>query len=145
MKLISHSAAETQKIARGVAGKLPSPDTRNHPVVIALEGDLGAGKTTFTQGFAKALGIKAKVKSPTFLLMKEHHLKNQSFFHIDCYRVKTYKDLVPLEVTRIIKDPKNIVVVEWPERIKPILPKKLIRVRLKHVSENERSIEVTGL
>ena len=121
--------------------------------VIALEGELGAGKTTFVKGFAGELGVKAKVKSPTFTLMKEYKIpfdnsqefkeSNQKYLtHLDCYRVKDYRDLATLDLKSLFKSPDHIVLIEWPERVRKILPKKLIRVYIDHISKNERKISI---
>src|SRR3989344_2059078 len=153
------SPKETQKIASLLAEKIKIKKTANTTrgaLVVAMEGELGAGKTVFTQGFAKALKIKAKIKSPTFVLMKHYPIpdsglrikktiSNQqltisNFYHLDCYRLKNYKDLLPLGVKEILKEPANIILVEWAERVKPILPRNCIKVHIDHIGQKERKI-----
>ncbi|OGZ52785.1 MAG: tRNA (adenosine(37)-N6)-threonylcarbamoyltransferase complex ATPase subunit type 1 TsaE [Candidatus Ryanbacteria bacterium RIFCSPLOWO2_01_FULL_48_26] len=117
--------------------------------IIALSGDLGAGKTTFVQGFARGLGIKKRATSPTFIIFRRfaipkvesHKSKVESLYHVDAYRIKKSADLTALGFKEILKDPKNIVLIEWPENIKKILPKTVFWVRFKHGRrELERSL-----
>lgn len=112
-------------------------------LILALKGDLGAGKTTFTQGFLKGLGVKGRVNSPTFVLIKRYKLKTKTYklaFHIDCYRVKKSAGLSSLGLKEIFSNPKNIVLVEWPERLGRILPRGVWKVNFKHKKENERTV-----
>jgi tRNA threonylcarbamoyladenosine biosynthesis protein TsaE len=121
-------------------------------LVIALEGELGAGKTTFAQGLAKILGLTSKIKSPTFTLIKKYKLpKNSKFkilnskrylYHLDCYRLKDHKDLFILGIKDILKDKESIVLIEWPERIKKILPKGHIKINFGHVDKDTRKITI---
>lgn len=114
----SLSPTQTKKIARNLAKGI---DSR----VIALIGALGAGKTTFTQGFAEGLGIKDKIISPTFVLIRQHKIpgKNQTLFHIDLYRLENSEQCQSLGLEEIINDPNNIVLIEWAEKAKNLLPK----------------------
>ena len=157
MILESHSPKQTQKIAADLARKIIKT---KKGAIVALEGELGAGKTTFIQGFAKALGIKSKIKSPTFNIIKKYRIpknvKNRAFnisngyspvairyiYHIDCYRLKDHKEAIPLGTKDIFEEPDCFVLIEWPERIKKILPKKHITVHIDHVSENERKVTI---
>ena len=143
----SKSVAGTQKIAAGLARKIAGSRLQKQAMAIALEGELGAGKTTFVKAFAKALGVRKKLTSPTFVLMRAYHLSPKTYnqlVHIDCYRLKNYKDLLPLGVKEILAAPENIVLIEWAERVKPILPKKCIWVHMDHISQNERTIKITN-
>ncbi len=119
--------------------------------IIALEGELGAGKTTFIQAFVKALGVKEKVKSPTFNILKKYKIPNvpilklhapRFVYHIDCYRLKDHKEAIPLGIQDVFKEKNCIVLIEWPERIKKILPKKLVLVHIDHISKNKRKIRI---
>ncbi len=139
MIFTSHSPKETQKIAVDLAHKILKT---KKGVIIALEGELGAGKTVFVKGFAKALGIKSKIKSPTFVLMKKHVFAGRNLYHLDCYRVGDHKDLKIPELKEIFSESHNIILIEWAERVKKILPKKHITVHLDHISENERKISI---
>jgi tRNA threonylcarbamoyl adenosine modification protein YjeE len=146
MKYISKSSIETKKIAAELAARVLKRRPGAQAFIITLEGELGAGKTTFVQGFVGELGINEKVKSPTFLLIKNYRLANSRFkdlYHIDCYRIDNWKELEPLEIKQILNNPENIVLVEWPERISPIIPRVQIRVKLEHINPETRSIEIT--
>lgn len=150
MLFLSKSEKETQKIAGDLAHKIIGSKA---PVVIALEGELGAGKTTFVQGFAKILGVKVKVKSPTFVLMKKYpfftisrKLKTKNYlYHLDCYRARDHRDLLTLDLRSLFKSSNNIVLIEWPERVVKILPKKLIRVHIDHIDTNKRKIMIKNV
>jgi len=106
-------------------------------LVLALSGELGGGKTTFVQGFMTGAGIKKKITSPTFVLLKNYKL----IYHIDCYRLKKAKELLDLGLREILINPKNIVLIEWPEIVKKYLPKSAIWIKFKYgKKENERII-----
>lgn len=143
MKLTSRSISDTHKIARNLARKIIKTSPHKYAAVIALEGELGAGKTTFIKGFAKALGIKSHLTSPTFVLLKNYSLPTTHYkllWHIDAYRLKNYHDLLPLGIKETIADPQNIILIEWSDRVKPILPQKYIRIHIDHVSVGVRKI-----
>ena len=124
--------------------------------IIAIEGELGSGKTTFVQGFAKELGIKEKILSPTFVIMKKFAIpsldlpsrrggRNSQFailFHIDCYRIKKTKEILDLNFNEIISNPKNIIVIEWADRIKKIMPKNIIWIKFDFIDRKKRKIVV---
>ncbi len=116
-------------------------------LVLALKGNLGSGKTTFAQGLLRGLGVRGRVNSPTFVLMKRFKLSNRGFknaYHIDCYRVKKSAELSSLGLGEIFSDPKNIVLVEWPERLGRILPKNTLEIKFGHKKENERILTMRG-
>ena len=133
---ITKSKKETQKLGKKLAEEIFKKKLQNQSVVLGLSGNLGGGKTTFLQGFAEGLKIKEKILSPTFVIMKRFG----NFYHIDCYRVKNEKDVLGLDFKNIIKDPKNIVAIEWPEKIKSILPKNTIFIKFKLLDKNKREI-----
>ncbi|MBI4993496.1 tRNA (adenosine(37)-N6)-threonylcarbamoyltransferase complex ATPase subunit type 1 TsaE [Candidatus Wolfebacteria bacterium] len=115
-------------------------------LIFALSGDLGAGKTTFTQGFMRGLGIRKKIISPTFVLAKRYGIKSKFYkniYHIDCYRLKNFKDISGLGLKEIFNNPQNIILIEWPERIKRLLPKNIIKIKFRYgEKENERIIKI---
>jgi tRNA threonylcarbamoyladenosine biosynthesis protein TsaE len=116
---------------------------KKHAFCIALSGDLGSGKTLFTKGIAHGLGIRTTVNSPTFVLMKRYPIRGanfKNFWHIDCYRIKNQKELLVLGIADILKDPGNIVAVEWPEKIKKYIPKHGIFISFEHRSPRERAL-----
>lgn len=140
---ISSSSVQTKKIGEAVARRILKKGPKTKAVVLGLEGDLGAGKTTFLQGFAKGLGVKEKILSPTFVILKKFHIPNskfQYFYHIDCYRIEKAKDLLDLGFKEIISDPRNIVAIEWPNKIKKIFPKTALMIKLYHLGKKERKV-----
>ncbi len=145
MKHFTKGPKETQKLGYFLLNRIGLRRRRN-AIVVSLSGDLGAGKTVLVRGLARILGIKSKIKSPTFTLMKKYKIprsKNSKFlYHLDCYRLKNHKDLLVLGIDDILKDKENIVMIEWPERVKKILPKKHIKVSIDHVNENTRKISI---
>ena len=126
-------------------------------IVIALCGELGSGKTAFTQGFIKALGVKSHIPSPTFVIYRKYkiftnkqqttnnqqqakrRIKNKDYFvyHFDLYRIQKSKEIMDLGFKEIINNPNNIVLIEWPEKIKKILPKNTVWIDFEH-GENEK-------
>ncbi len=105
------------------------------PVVVALVGELGAGKTTFAQGFAHALGVKEKIQSPTFVLLKIYKIKKgtvRHLVHIDCYRINSPKDMLHLGFKNLLRDKDAIIVIEWAERVRRLLPKHTRWIKFQH-------------
>ena len=113
-------------------------------LVLALAGELGAGKTAFAQGFLRGIGVKKKIASPTFVLIKNYKLKIKNYklaYHIDCYRIHKPEELLRLGLKEILNNSQNIVLIEWPERIKKILPKNSVCLKFEHAEKiNERKI-----
>lgn len=109
----SSSPEETQKIAEKTAQEF-----KNKGGVIALSGDLGAGKTTFVQGFAKGLGIEEKIISPTFVLIRQHKIPGTArvLFHVDLYRLEGEINLKEIGLEEVIQEKDNIVLIEWAEK-----------------------------
>jgi len=148
MEIISKSIGATRRLGIVCARKLLQIKTINNSgtaLTIALLGNLGSGKTTFVQGFAKGLKIKKKILSPTFVILKKFKIQNskfKNFYHIDFYRIKKSKEILNLDFRKIISDSKNILAIEWPEKIKKILPKNAIWVKFKMVDEKKRKIKL---
>ncbi|ANB61651.1 tRNA (adenosine(37)-N6)-threonylcarbamoyltransferase complex ATPase subunit type 1 TsaE [Anoxybacteroides amylolyticum] len=125
-----HSVEETLEFAFQLGEKLKEND------VIALEGDLGAGKTTFTKGLAKGLGITRTINSPTFTIVKEYQGR-LSLYHMDVYRLEdTLEDLGFDEYF----EGDGVTVIEWAYLIQPQLPRELLWIYLYHQGETERKI-----
>jgi len=137
---------QTKKIGEILAQEALKTKSKS-ALVFALEGDLGSGKTSFIQGFARGLGIKERVLSPTFVLMKRFPVpKNglrpepKELYHFDCYRIENEKEILNLGFRKIISNPENIVVIEWADRIKKILPEDSIKIKFGFVDEKTRKI-----
>jgi tRNA threonylcarbamoyladenosine biosynthesis protein TsaE len=95
------------------------------------------------QGFAKGLEIRQKVLSPTFLIMKKFKIDGSNFlYHFDCYRIKGPGEILTLGFKKIIQNPKNIVCIEWADRIKSILPENTIWINFEFLDKNKRKIQV---
>lgn len=121
---------------------------KSHATLIALRGDLGAGKTTFVQALARELGIAETVQSPTYVLMKKYEIKKAAPFktlvHIDAYRLNNAEEFAALKPEQFLEDPKALIVVEWPERVGDALPKPDVVLNFSSLAANEgeRYIEV---
>ncbi|MEW5805663.1 MAG: tRNA (adenosine(37)-N6)-threonylcarbamoyltransferase complex ATPase subunit type 1 TsaE [Patescibacteria group bacterium] len=146
LSFISLSPRQTKKLA----GLFLNQKLPQGPLVFALSGPLGAGKTNFIQGLAKALGIKESINSPSFVVMKSFPISNNSqlaishkrfLWHIDCWRLNQ-KDLEELGLKEILANSENIVCLEWAEKVKKILPKGTIRINLEHKAKNQRRISI---
>lgn len=111
--------------------------------LVTLSGELGAGKTTFTQGVARAFGVVDAVTSPTFVLEKIYALTTGAFkrlVHIDAYRLKSGLELTALGFDEVMQDAGTLVLLEWPERVADTLPKPSVSITLKVLSSGGRSI-----
>ena len=153
---LAKTPSQTKKIGALLAKKILETKPLKLAFLLGLEGDLGGGKTTFLQGFAKGLGIKQKILSPTFIIMRKFQIPNyklqtnpklqipkfQTFFHIDCYRIQSPKEILDLGFKEIISNPQNIVAVEWAERVRKILPKKTIILKFYFLGQNKRKIVI---
>jgi len=116
----------------------------NSATLVTLSGELGAGKTSFTQAMACALGVTENVTSPTFVLEKIYELpegqKFKRLVHIDAYRLEGESALTPLGFDGIIKNAENLIVLEWPERVENALPIPTHAITLEVLPDNARSI-----
>lgn len=137
MEIITKSAQDTQQ-----AGQRLSADLTGGEVII-FEGDLGAGKTTFIQGLAEGLGVNGRINSPTFIIMREYEINEQSnFYHIDLYRLENNikQELENLGILDLINENKHIFAIEWGERARKFLPKDSININFENLDENSRRI-----
>lgn len=135
MEIKTSSPKQTFKVAQDMAKSLKGGD------IVALFGDLGAGKTVFVSGLAKGLGVKGKVTSPTFVFLKIYKGQNYIINHIDLYRGEKITDFKDLGLDEIF-DGKNITVIEWAQRLEKKLPKKRIDVHLEKKDEKTRKISI---
>ncbi|MBX4189581.1 tRNA (adenosine(37)-N6)-threonylcarbamoyltransferase complex ATPase subunit type 1 TsaE [Candidatus Parcubacteria bacterium] len=144
MKLISKSLAETAAIAEQFVEALQASE---QAVVVALDGDLGSGKTAFSQAIGEALGVRDPIQSPTFLIEKIYELHRQPWkhlVHIDAYRLEREGELLSLGWKEIISKPENLILVEWAEKVRNILPESAIHIVFNHVDETTREIEISA-
>lgn len=134
-KYVTSSEEETKKIAQTLSQKIKRG-------VIALTGELGTGKTTFVQGFAQALGIKEKIISPTFIIVRQHKIPGtkKPLYHIDLYRLDDEKQVKDLGLENLTADPKNLILIEWAEKAKGLLPKNTVWLYFEKLGQQKRSI-----
>ena len=136
LKFKSTSPAQTKKIARDLGRKLGAGD------VVTLRGELGAGKTTFSKGLAKALGVgsEKEVSSPTFVIIHEY-TGRLPLYHLDWYRLESVRG-ADREMAEECFSGEGVTLVEWPERGAEVLPKKRMDVKIVHAGGTLRTIEV---
>lgn len=129
---LTFSEKETRNLAKRFGKRIHG--------VVGLVGELGSGKTTFVQGFAEGLGIKEKIISPTFILIRQHKIPKtkKMLYHIDLYRL----DFGDLGLKEIIDNPTNTVLIEWAEKIKSLLPKETVWINFEQVDEHQRKITI---
>ncbi len=132
---LSHSARETEQIAADFAATLHSGD------VIAYRGEMGAGKTAFTRGLCRGLGLSDHVSSPTFALVHQYGNGAHALYHFDMYRVETFEDLYSTGFFDYL-DYGGILAIEWSENIEAVLPENAITVELKKVENNPQQREI---
>lgn len=153
VNFFSNSPIKTKKAGEILGKEVSEIKRKKGALVLGLVGDLGGGKTTFLQGFARGLGIKEKILSPTFIILKKFKIPKikkkiqdqnfENFYHIDCYRLQKPKEILDLGFKEIISNPQNIVTIEWADRIQKILPKNTLILKFKFVDQNKREIKVS--
>lgn len=111
--------------------------------IVALTGELGAGKTTLIQGIAKGLGIRDWVTSPTFTIINEFK-GAVNLYHVDLYRIDRMEDAIDVEIEEYFTK-GGVTVIEWAEKIKPLLPDNTIEINMEIISDNKREIKIKGL
>lgn len=136
--VITHSRAETEAFAAKLAERVSGG------TVIAMRGDLGAGKTCFTSGFAKGLGFDGDVNSPTFALVNEYIGGRLPIYHFDMYRVGSWDDLYTTGYFDYLEE-NGVMIIEWSENISSALPSDAATVTVKTLGENDREITVEGI
>jgi tRNA threonylcarbamoyladenosine biosynthesis protein TsaE len=117
-------------------------------IVVALSGDLGAGKTALTQATGKALGVNATITSPTFTIMQRYETSDDIFsslVHLDAYRFESSDELAPLRFAEILKEKNTLIVVEWPERIEDSLPDSVIKLSIAITNQPERELVIENI
>lgn len=159
--VVTDSANQTQKVAFDFSKRLRGGE------ILALFGDLGSGKTTFIQGLAQGLGIKKRIISPTFVLVRQYPIPPRPpaqaqalrarpkpytlyprpyvFCHIDLYRLGEIKEIENLGIEEIFSDKNAIVAIEWADRLGKNLPKRAIRIYFEHIRANQRRIKMKNV
>ena len=140
MDFFSRSPEQTRRVGRRLGGALETGD------VICLQGDLGAGKTTFVQGIAQGWGSSDSVSSPTFILVNVYRRADQKgrktqhlLFHIDAYRLDSAPEAEELDLDSMLT--QGALLIEWPERMNGLIPKEHLWVNLEHIDEEEREMK----
>ena len=138
MEVLTNSPSETKELGEKVAKQLKNSGSK-----IFLKGNLGAGKTAFTQGFAKGLGISQKIISPSFLIIREYKIPNSRklFYHVDLYRFNKEVNIQEIGLSEILES-NNFVVVEWADKLTGLKPDLLIS--FESIGENSRKITFSG-
>ena len=143
MKILTNSERQTFNLGKKLASKLQGGE------VLALNGQLGAGKTVLIKGIAAGLGIKHIITSPTFVIMKVYKsgargqgLGVRNLVHIDCYRVKDPQAIAGIGVADYFGQKDTVTVIEWADYIKKLLPKKRMNIAIKLKSLNKREITI---
>lgn len=136
--IITHSEAETVSLAAQIAARVQVGD------ILALEGTLGAGKTAFCRGFIQSLSPKTlEVPSPTFTLLQIYETPHFEVYHFDMYRLKCPEEAYEIGIEEAFSE--GVSLIEWPEKIRPLLPKKHITLRFDILSGGERRITIEGI
>lgn len=144
-KFISENLKDTKKFAQKFVDDLK--DGQN---IVLLQGNLGAGKTTFSQAVLEYLGAEGPFTSPTFVIMKDYEVnfenknrkKFKKVYHLDCYRIDE-GSLNDLNWNDIIEDKENLILLEWPEKIEKALPKKYVKIGFEVLGEKKRGINIS--
>jgi tRNA threonylcarbamoyladenosine biosynthesis protein TsaE len=137
MTHISESVEQTETIAADLARRFLGGE------VVALEGDLGAGKTQFVRGLLRGLnGDPRSVSSPTFVLLNIYKSGRLALYHLDAYRISGSDDFEAIGFTELLEQ-AGVVAVEWPQRVQSLLPPKTWQVRIVAIDESRRQIEIT--
>lgn len=141
MIFTSHSIDETESLAQKLADEIQLGS------VVMLIGDLGTGKTTFAQGFARAIGVSERVGSPTFKLVSEYEGRAYWLYHIDAYRLEGANDFLNIGGEEYLKPEKGVTLIEWANIIGEIFDEDTISIKFSRMKENSssRKIEIKGI
>lgn len=137
MEYIVKNIQETYCVAKNLVKELKGGD------ILALDGDLGSGKTTFTKGLAKALGLEKEITSPTFVISKTYPIDHPSIkelIHIDAYRFETLNDAESIGLPEILERKDVLIVIEWSQKIWSLVSRRARSIEFEYLTENERKI-----
>ena len=140
MEILCRSVEETKRFAFDFAMKIEKG------TVISLNGNLGAGKTTFVQGFAEGMGIKQHVGSPTFKLVSEYIGNKMNLYHVDCYRLNGVDDFLNMGGETLLLPENGVSLFEWASIIKEILPENVIKIDFTRFKDHpeRRRLNIVG-
>jgi tRNA threonylcarbamoyladenosine biosynthesis protein TsaE len=142
---MKYTEADTPKIAAALLEIFLKHTNKNESLVVALHGNLGAGKTTLTKHLASILRVEEQIQSPTFVIQKNYTLQDQPFeslVHIDAYRIEEEKEMEPLNLKDTLSQKKSLIIIEWPEQISGYIPKDAVEVFLDYEDQDSRSVRV---
>jgi len=152
IEIITKSSEETKKAGMALGQIVERVPLSNKTFIIALKGDLGSGKTTFIQGLALGLKVKENILSPTFVILKEFPINFsaqggpasgwKNLYHIDAYRLKNPEELLELGFKDLIRNPENLIVIEWADKIKKLLPRNIWWIRFENLGGDKRKITI---
>jgi len=140
-KLTLSSLEDTKKLGQELAKEILKRKGEA-AFVVFLDGDLGTGKTTLVKEIIFALGVKEKVKSPTFTIIEPYELNNENIYHVDLYRIIDPSELEIIGLREYLNESNAIIFIEWPEKSYRYLKKFDLKISLKHLSENERKCRI---
>jgi len=143
-KRLTVSKDDLERVSKEIVGAVTQLAVeKTTATILALSGDLGAGKTTLMQSLAKELGVEEVVISPTFVIMKVYELSHNDFdklVHIDAYRVEDSAEMSALRFAEILSTPRTLVCIEWPEKIADVIPTDRGEIKLEIIDEETRAL-----
>ena len=140
-KLTLRSLEDTKNLGQEIAKEIVERKDKS-AFIVFLDGDLGTGKTTLVKEIIFALGIKEKVKSPTFTIIEPYELNDKNIYHIDLYRINDPSELETIGLREYLNESEAIIFIEWPEKSFGFLKKFDLKISLKHSSEKERKCKI---
>ena len=140
-KLTLSSLEDTKNLGQEIAKEILKRKDKS-AFIVFLDGDLGTGKTTLVKEIIFALGIKEKVKSPTFTIIEPYELNDKNIYHIDLYRINDPTELEIIGLREYLNESEAIIFIEWPEKSFGFLKKFDLKISLKHSSEEERNCKI---
>lgn len=135
--MVTNSAEETAEVGERLAVNIKGGK------IIALTGELGAGKTTFVQGFARGLGVPERIVSPTFIIMRSYPTAtHQRFYHVDLYRLEENieKEVENIGLVDLLNNAESVIIIEWAERVMKLLPKDTMHITIESLGDTQRKI-----
>ena len=152
MKYIIQNEQDMQNLVVEVLSLITRQHSQRHGAyILALNGDLGAGKTTFTKALAKELGITEHITSPTFVIQKSYTIPKinniiaEKLIHIDAYRLKKADDVKGLDFSSTALNPDNIIIIEWAENIQNALPEGVLQIYFEYITETTRTVVIDAI